>query len=56
METVETLVFYFSIGLFPLMIALLILSYLITKIFPRTKLSRWIKDNIVTDEDLEPYD
>ena len=56
METVETLVFYFSIGLFPLMIALLILSYLITKIFPHTKLSRWIKDNIVTDDDLEPYD
>jgi sorbitol-specific phosphotransferase system component IIC len=56
METVETLVFYFSVGLFPLLIVLLILSYLIIKILPHSKLTRWIKDNIITDEDLESYD
>ena len=52
----ETLIFYFSVGLFPLLIVLLILSYLFIIIFPHSNFSRWFKDNIITDEDLEPYD
>ena len=46
---------YFVLGILMLSSALIIgVSLMILKYLPQSKLSGWIRRNIITDEDLEP--
>jgi hypothetical protein len=46
---------YFVLGILMLSAALIIgVSLMILKYFPTSKVSGWIRSNIITDQDLEP--
>jgi hypothetical protein len=48
------MIFIFLIAsLFPL---LMVSSLIVLKLFPKSCLSNYIRENIITDEDLEQYD